>query len=85
LLVVKLDALLLEIDPKFFRPSEVDSIQADAAKAKKRLNWSPRISFEELVYIMMDNELSLNGCRPPGRGFDCLLEKNFNWISSGII
>lgn len=44
-------------DPKFFRPAEVDLLLGDATKAKKKLNWKPRVSFEELVKMMVDYDL----------------------------
>jgi GDPmannose 4,6-dehydratase len=70
----------VEIDPKFFRPSEVSSIRADITKAKKSLKWAPKVSFEELAHIMMDYELTSEGLVGPGKGFECLREKKFNWI-----
>ena len=72
----------VEIDPKFFRPAEVSIIQADNSKAKRCLGWSPRVSFEELVYIMTDHDLAAEGCDTPGKGFACLKEKGFDWIIS---
>ena len=40
------------VDPKFFRPAEVNYLLGDATKARERLNWSPKVSFEELVRMM---------------------------------
>ncbi len=45
------------VDPKFFRPAEVDLLLGDPAKAKKQLNWQPRVSFPELVKMMVDADL----------------------------
>jgi GDPmannose 4,6-dehydratase len=72
----------VEVDPKFFRPSDVNTIQADISKAKRCLGWSPRINFEDLVYIMMDYELAAEGCDVPGKGLACLREKKFDWIEA---
>ena len=47
----------LEIDETFYRPSEVMLLQADASKAGKKLGWRPKMSFEELVKIMIDEDL----------------------------
>jgi len=47
----------LEIDETFYRPSEVMLLQADASKAEKKLGWRPKMSFEELVKIMVDEDL----------------------------
>jgi GDPmannose 4,6-dehydratase len=48
---------IIEIDPKYFRPAEVDLLIGDYGKAKEKLNWSPRISFEELVKLMAMEDL----------------------------
>ena len=45
------------IDPRYFRPAEVDHLQADASKARARLNWSPSVDFRQLVRIMVDADL----------------------------
>jgi len=47
----------LVIDDKLYRPSEVNILQGDASKARKKLNWSPSVSFEELVKEMVDGDL----------------------------
>ncbi|HEY2827206.1 MAG TPA: GDP-mannose 4,6-dehydratase [Pirellulales bacterium] len=49
----------VEIDPRYFRPSEVDHLLGDATKARKELGWEPRTSFEELVAMMVDADLAL--------------------------
>jgi len=48
---------LIEVDPMYFRPTEVEQLQGDAGKAKKLLNWEPRMSLEELIKIMMDTDI----------------------------
>ncbi|MES2123658.1 MAG: GDP-mannose 4,6-dehydratase [Gemmatimonadota bacterium] len=45
------------VDPQFYRPAEVDLLLADPAKAKKELGWSPTVSFEGLVRMMVDADL----------------------------
>ena len=47
----------VEIDPRHFRPAEVDALCGDASKAKEQLGWEPTISFEEMVRIMVDADL----------------------------
>ncbi len=47
----------VEIDRKYFRPTEVDFLQGDASKAKRVLGWEPKVRFKELVKIMMDAEM----------------------------
>ncbi len=47
----------VEIDPRYFRPTEVDSLLGDASKARKVLAWQPRVTFKELVRLMVDADL----------------------------
>ena len=47
----------VETDPRYFRPTEADFLLGDAALARERLGWSPRVSFRELVRIMVDHDL----------------------------
>jgi GDPmannose 4,6-dehydratase len=49
----------LEIEPRYFRPSEVDHLRGDAAKARAKLGWAPKVSFDELVRMMADADLEL--------------------------
>lgn len=49
--------IIIEIDPKYFRPAEVDLLLGDATKAKTILNWEPKVKFKELVKIMMEYEI----------------------------
>ena len=51
--------VIVRIDPKYFRPTEVDILIGDASKAKKRLGWSPKTSFKELVEEMVLAEKTL--------------------------
>jgi GDPmannose 4,6-dehydratase len=50
---------IIKVDPRYFRPSEVESLLGDAKKAKKKLNWSPKISFKKLVKEMTLKDLML--------------------------
>ena len=50
---------IIKIDPRYFRPTEVETLLGDSSKAKEELNWSPKISFEELVKEMIDADLKL--------------------------
>ena len=47
----------VEVDPGLYRPAEVDYLVGDASKARQRLGWEPRVTFEELVYMMVENDL----------------------------
>jgi GDPmannose 4,6-dehydratase len=50
---------VVKIDPRFFRPAEVDFLLGDSSKAKEVLGWYPETSFEQLVKIMVDNDYNL--------------------------
>jgi GDPmannose 4,6-dehydratase len=49
----------VRIDPRFLRPAEVDHLIGDYSKAKEKLGWEPRTSFEELVKLMVDSDVDL--------------------------
>jgi GDPmannose 4,6-dehydratase len=67
----------VRIDPRYFRPTEVDYLQSDASRARKLLGWEPKVCFHDLVRIMVDADLELAGQKCPGQGRD-ILEKNFD-------
>ncbi|MBI5896603.1 MAG: GDP-mannose 4,6-dehydratase, partial [Desulfobacterales bacterium] len=48
---------LVRIDPRYFRPTEVDLLLGDASKARRQLNWEPKISFDAMVASMVANDL----------------------------
>ncbi len=49
----------VKIDPRYYRPTEVDLLVGDASKAKKGLNWQPKVTFKELAKIMVEADLKL--------------------------
>ncbi len=49
----------VEIDPRYFRPTEVDHLLGDSSKAQKKLGWKPKVGFKELVKLMVDHDLEL--------------------------
>src|SRR4029077_16425172 len=49
----------VEIDPRYYRPAEVDVLIGDAAKAKKQLGWEPKVKFPELVRLMTDADIAI--------------------------
>ncbi|HWS49290.1 MAG TPA: GDP-mannose 4,6-dehydratase [Candidatus Methanoperedens sp.] len=61
----KTKKILIEIDPEYFRPAEVDFLQGDSSKAKKILGWKAKTQFDELVSLMvkfdLENESKVNG------------------------
>jgi GDPmannose 4,6-dehydratase len=67
----------VEVDPRYFRPSEVDHLCGDASRARKDLGWAPKVLFRDLVRMMVDSDLELArqertlrdaGHKPAGRG-----------------
>ncbi len=48
---------VVKIDPRYFRPTEVDILQGDCSKIRKTLDWEAKVSFDELVKMMVDNDL----------------------------
>jgi GDPmannose 4,6-dehydratase len=69
------DHVVVEIDQRYFRPTEVENLIADTAKAKKELNWRPKITFGELVKIMVDADMRSIGLDPVGEGDEILMRK----------
>ena len=53
----KTNKVIIEVDPKYFRPAEVESLLGDSTKAREKLGWKPKISFEELVKEMVGSDL----------------------------
>jgi GDPmannose 4,6-dehydratase len=47
------------LDPRYLRPTEVDFLQGDSSKARAKIGWKPRVSFEELVRMMVEHDLEL--------------------------
>jgi GDPmannose 4,6-dehydratase len=51
--------IVVRVDPRYFRPTEVDSLLGDASKARRELGWEPQIGFDELVTEMVEEDLKL--------------------------
>jgi GDPmannose 4,6-dehydratase len=51
----------VKVDPKYFRPAEVDLLLGDAAKARNQLGWAPRVTFKELARLMVEADLEMAG------------------------
>ncbi|XP_003702057.1 GDP-mannose 4,6 dehydratase [Megachile rotundata] len=56
--------VLVKVNPKYFRPTEVDVLLGDATKAKEKIGWKPTVTFEALVKDMMDSDLELMSKNP---------------------
>jgi GDPmannose 4,6-dehydratase len=69
----------VEVDPRYFRPTDVGYLQADASRAKKQFGWEPKVTFDELIAIMVDADLVGAGLAPIGKGGQVLSEKFDSW------
>jgi GDPmannose 4,6-dehydratase len=69
----------VRIDPRYFRPTEVDYLLADASRAREKMGWWPRVCFRELVRVMVDADLELAGLLAPGDGRRILKERFDGW------
>ncbi len=56
---VKLDTIVVAVDPRYFRPTEVELLIGDATKAKEKLGWVPKYDLSHLVKEMMQSDLKL--------------------------
>ena len=65
----------VRIDSRYFRPTEVEELVSDPAKAKKKLNWNPKVKFDDLVKIMVDADMRAIGLEPIGEGDDIIKKK----------
>jgi GDP-mannose 4,6-dehydratase len=69
----------VRIDERYFRPTEVDLLLSDPAKAIRQLDWKPQVKFHELVRIMVDADLELFGLDCPGEGRQIVEERFGDW------
>jgi GDPmannose 4,6-dehydratase len=56
---LKVGNIVVEVDPRYFRPTEVDILIGDYTKAREKLGWKPEVTFEQLVKIMVEHDLGL--------------------------
>ncbi|MDH4226870.1 MAG: GDP-mannose 4,6-dehydratase [Deltaproteobacteria bacterium] len=75
---------IIELDPRYLRPTEVDVLKADIRKAKKELGWTPEITFKDLVKIMVDYDLEAAGVDSKGEGRKILAKKGIAWTDSKL-
>ena len=54
----------VKIDPRYYRPAEVDLLVGDASKARTKLGWEPKTTFRELVQLMVESDMEQIGLRP---------------------
>ena len=62
----------VKIDQKYFRPTEVEALQADPSRAENKLGWKAKITFPELVKIMVDSDMKDACLKPIGEGYEIL-------------
>ena len=65
----------VKTDSRYFRPTEAEELVANWAKAKKKLNWNPKVKFGDLVKIMMDTDMRIVGLKPIGEGDKIIKDK----------
>ncbi len=71
--------VIVQVDPRYFRPAEVEHLHADISKAKNDLCWTPRVTFEELVKIMVDYDFKFANLKPIGEGMQACKDKDFSY------
>jgi GDPmannose 4,6-dehydratase len=81
---IKPGDIVVEIDPRYFRPTEVGYLLADTSKAKKRLDWEPKVKFEDLVKIMIDADVESAGLTPKGDGKKILQKHGIRWAENRL-
>ncbi len=75
----------VKIAPRYFRPIEAEALIADASKARKGLNWEPKVTFKELVRIMVDADMETFGLETPGEGKTILAKHGLNVLDRALI
>jgi GDPmannose 4,6-dehydratase len=50
---------VVETDPRYLRPTEVDDLRGDPSKIERKLGWRPKVNFEQLVQMMLEHDLEL--------------------------
>lgn len=72
---------IIDINSKYFRPTEVNHLEADITKMKNVLKWEPKIKFKELVSIMMDFDMMKENLVPIGGSIEIVLTPEFNFTT----
>jgi GDPmannose 4,6-dehydratase len=79
--VLSIGAVIIEIDSRYFRPTEVENLKADITKARRKLRWEPRTTLDELIKIMVDYDLRMVHINPPGEGIQISKRKGFDYTN----
>jgi len=72
---------LVQVDPRYFRPTEVEALQADITKARTKLGWAPKVTLDELVKVMVDCDVRAVGLEAPGEGLKATRRKGFDYTN----
>jgi nucleoside-diphosphate-sugar epimerase len=75
----------VEIDPKYFRPTEVEVLVSDPTKARQKLNWNPKVRFNDLVKVMVDADMRAMGLEPIGDGDAILKNVSEQVVGCGLM
>ena len=79
--IIKPGEVMIEVDPRYFRPTEVEFLKADITKAKTKLKWQPRVTLDELIKVMVDYDLKMVSIEPPGEGIRISKPKGFAYTN----
>jgi GDPmannose 4,6-dehydratase len=74
----------VRIDQRYIRPTEVDILTADCSKARNDIGWEPKVSFKELVRIMVDTDMESIGLKPVGQGKVILERCGLNTVDRAL-
>ena len=75
----------VRIDPRYFRPTEVELLVANPTKARDKLGWEPKVNFKELVRIMVDADMEAIGLKPSGEGKATLAKHRLKTVDKAFI
>ena len=79
--VLKIGDIIIKVDTRYFRPTEVESLCADITKAKRKLGWEPKVMFSDLIKIMVDYDMLQNGLEPKGEGIIASQKSGYGWTN----
>lgn len=75
----------VKIDSRYFRPTEAEMLLADPSKARGKLKWQARVTFKELVRIMVDADMESLGLKPIGEGKAIMAKHGFNMADRALV
>lgn len=75
----------VKIDQRYLRPTEVDHLTADYSKARNALGWEPKVSFKDLVKIMIDTDMESLGIEPIGQCKSILARNGMNLVDRALL